>query len=124
MNLLIYRQHIVPLSIMCNICNWKAVGKYDLELILQSFAHSTANFLLKELCIVVGLQGAIYYYFLPRIFHALEYSIRLGYISGKICRKAEGLELELFFSPTLTQIRASQLELITQRTRLMEDVVP
>lgn len=125
MNLPIYRWHIVPLGIMCNICNWKAVDKYDLELILLSFVHSTANFLLKELCIVVSIQGAIYYDLLPRTFHALEYSIRLGYISEQIRSKTEikGLELQLFFSVTLTQIRASQLELSKQRTRLTEDLV-
>jgi len=84
---------------MCNICNWKAVDACDLELILLSFVHSTANFLLKELCIVVGIQGAIYYDSLPRIFHAIEYSIRLGYISGQICSKTgvKGAELQLFF---------------------------
>lgn len=124
-NLPIYRQHIVPLGIVCNICNWKAVGEYDLELISLSFVHSTANFLLKELCIVVGIQGAIYYDLLTRVFHALEYSIRLGYISEHICSKTEvkGLELQLFFSPTLTQIRASQLELSKQRSRPVEEFV-
>lgn len=108
---------------MCNICNWKAVYEYDLKLILLSFVHSTANFLLRELCIVVGVQGAIYYDSLPRIFHAFEYSIRLGYISGQICSetKVKGVELQLFFSPTPTQIRASRLQLSEQRTRLMED---
>lgn len=125
MNSPIYRQYIVPLGIMCNICNWKAVDEYDLELIFLSFVHSTANFLLKELYIVVGIQGAIYYDLLPRIFHALEYSVRLGYISGQICSKTEikGLELQLFFSPAPTKIQALQLELSKQRTRLMENFV-
>lgn len=90
---------------------------------MLSFVHSTANFLLKELFIVVGIQGVIYYDFLERIFHALEYSIRLGYISGQICNETDvkDLELQLFFSPTLTQIRAPQLKLSKQKTRLMED---
>lgn len=92
---------------------------------MLSFVHSTANFLLKELCIVVGIQIVIYYDLLERIFHAFEYSIRLGYISGHICNKTDvkDMELQLFFSPILTQIRAPQLELSKQKTRLMEDFV-
>lgn len=65
MNSPIYRQHILPLGIMGNICSWRAAAEYDYKLILLSSAHFTTDFLLEALCMVAGVQGVIYYIFLP-----------------------------------------------------------
>lgn len=58
---------------------------------------------------------------LQRIFHALKYSVRS--ISGQICNETDvkSLDLQLFFSPSLPQAGALQLELSKHKPITGED---
>jgi len=58
---------------------------------------------------------------LRRIFHALKYSVRC--ISGQICNETDvkSLDPQLFFSPSLPQAGALQLELSKHKPVTGED---